>query len=153
VLADEVIRLTGLHAADRCTVPLRQVTIGDEPQQRTRTCLTNILHRAARTIAAMYKERWQSELLLKALTQHLRINTFVGTTENAVQIQLWIALIARLRLKFLPLQSTWPWSLSTLAAVLRCNLLTDRDRWAWLNAPCGHPGITPMPMHATLFAT
>ncbi len=153
VLADEVIRLTGPHAADRCTAPLRQVTIWDETQQRTLTFLTNIMHLAASTIAAIYKERWQIELLFKALKQHLRIKTFVGTNENAVQIQIWIALLAMLLLKFLQLQSTWPWSLSNLAALLRFNLLTYRDLWAWLNAPFGCPAITPMPMQATLFAT
>jgi IS4 transposase len=153
VLADEVIRLTGLHAADRCTVPLRQVTIWDETQQRTLTFLTNIMHLAASPIAAIYKERWQIELLFKALKQHLRIKTFVGTTENAVQVQIWIALIAMLLLKFLQLQSTWPWSLSNLAALLRFNLLTYRDLWTWLNAPFGCPAITPLPMQATLFAT
>jgi hypothetical protein len=153
VLADEVIRLTGLHAADRCTVPLRQVTIWDETQQRTLTFLTNIMHLAASTIAAIYKERWQIERLLKALKQHLRIKTFVGTTENAVQVPIWIALIAMLLLKCLQLQSTWPWSLSNLAALLRFNLLTYRDLWTWLNAPFGCPAITPLPMQATLFAT
>jgi hypothetical protein len=153
VLADEVIRLTGPHAADRCTVPFRQVTIWDETQQRTLTFLTNIMHLAASTIAAIYKERWQIELLFKALKQHLRIKTFVGTTENAVQVQIWIALIAMLLLKFLQLKSTWPWSLSNLAALLRFNLLTYRDLWTWLNAPFGCPAITPMPMQATLFAT
>ena len=153
VLADEVIRLTGLHAADRCPVPLRQVTIWDETQQRTLTFLTNIMHLAASTIAAIYKERWQIELLFKALKQHLRIKTFVGTNENAVQVQIWIALLAMLLLKFLQLKSTWPWSLSNLAALLRFNLLTYRDLWAWLNAPFGHPALTPMPMQATLFAT
>ena len=61
VLADEVIRLTGLHAADRCPVPLRQVTIWDETQQRRLTFLTNLMHLAANTIAAIYKERWQIE--------------------------------------------------------------------------------------------
>src|SRR6267143_2164824 len=153
VLADEVIRLTGPHAADRCTVPLRQVTIWDETQQRTLTFLTNIMHLAASTIAAIYKERWQIELLFKALKQHLRIKTFVGTSENAVQVQIWIALIAMLLLKFLQLKSTWPWSLSNLAALLRFNLLTYRDLWTWLNAPFGCPAITPMPMQATLFVT
>ncbi len=59
-------------------VPLRQVTIWDETQQRTLTFLTNIMHLAASTIAAIYKERWQIELLFKALKQHLRIKTFVG---------------------------------------------------------------------------
>jgi IS4 transposase len=151
--AEEVIRLTGPHAADRGTVPLRQVTIWDEPQQRTITFLTNIRHLAASTIAAIYQERWQIELLLKAVQHHLRIKTFVGTSANAVQIQLWIALLAMLLLKFLQLKSTWPWSLSNLAALLRFNLLTSRDLWVWLNAPFGWPAITPMPMPATLFAT
>ena len=153
VLADEVIRLTGLHAADRCPVPLRQVTIWDETQQRALIFLTNLMHLAASTIAAIYKERWQIELLFKALKQHLRIKTFVGTSENAVQVQIWIALIAMVLLKFLQLKSTWPWSLSNLAALLRFNLLTYRDLWAWLNAPCERPAITPVPAQATLFAT
>lgn len=152
MLADAGIRLTGLHAADRCTVPLRQVTIWDETQQRTLTFLTNIMHLAASPIAAIYKERWQIELLFKALKQHLRIKTFVGTTENAVQVQIWIALITMLLLKFLQLQSTWPWSLWNLAALLRFNLLTYRNLWSWLKAPLGCPAITPIPMQATLFA-
>ena len=70
-----------------------------------------------------------------------------------MQIQIWIALLAMLLLKFLQLESTWPWSLSNLAALLRFNLLTYRDLWTWLNAPFGHPAITPIPMQATLFAT
>jgi hypothetical protein len=153
VLADEVIRLTGLHAADRCPVPLRQVTIWDEIQQRRLTFLTNLMHLAASTIAAIYKERWQIELLFMALKQHRKIKTFVGTSENAVQVQIWLALLAMLLLKFLQLKSTWPWSLSNLAALLRFNLLTYRDLWAWLNAPFERPAITPAPMQATLFAT
>lgn len=153
VLADEVIRLTGPHASERCTVPLRQVTVWDETQQRRLTFLTNLLHLAASTIAAIYKERWQIELLFKALKQHLKIKTFVGTSENAVQVQIWIALLAMLLLKFLQLKSTWPWSLSNLAALLRFNLLTYRDLWAWLNAPFEPPALTPAPRQETLFAT
>ena len=153
VLANEVIRLTGLHAAERGPVPLRQVTIWDETQQRALTFLTNLMPLAASTMAAIYKERWQLELLLKALKQHLRIKTFVGTNEHAGQIQIWIALLAMLLLKFLQLQSTWPWSLSTLAALLRFNLLTYRDLGAWLNAPFARPAIIPVPAQATLFAT
>ncbi len=153
VLADEVIRLTGLHAADRCPVPLRQVTIWDETQQRRLTFLTNLMHLAASTIAAIYKERWQIELLFKALKQHLKIKTFVGTSENAVQVQIWIALIAMLLLKFLQLKATWPWSLSNLAALLRFNLLTYRNLWAWLDAPFERPLFTSAPTQGTLFAT
>jgi IS4 transposase len=153
VVADEVIRLTGLHAEDRCPVPLRQVIIWDETQQRRLTFLTNLMHLAASTIAAIYKERWQIELLFKALKQHLKIKTFVGTSENAVQVQIWIALLAMVLLKFLQLKSTWPWSLSNLAALLRFNLLTYRDLWAWLNAPFERPPFAPAPTQGTLFAT
>lgn len=152
VLVDEIIRLTGLQAGDRCPVPLRQVIIWDETQQRRLTFLTNLMHLAASTIAAIYKERWQIELLFK-VKQHLKIKTFVGTSENAVQVQLWIALLAMLLLKFLQLKSTWPWSLSNLAALLRFNLLTYRDLWAWLNAPFERLLLASRPTQATLFAT
>jgi len=152
VLSDEVIHLSSPHAAERCTVPLRQVVIWDPVQQQRLTFLTNLLHLAASTIAAIYKERWQIELLFKALKQHLKIKTFVGTSENAVQVQIWIALIAMLLLKFLQLRSTWAWSLSNLAALLRFNLLTYRDLWAWFNAPFERPVLTPAPTPGTLFA-
>jgi hypothetical protein len=151
VLADEVIQLTSPQAMERCTVPLRMVTIWDEAQQRRLTFLTNLMHLAARTIAAIYKERWQIELLCKALKQRLRIKTFVGTSENAVQIQIWTARIAMVLLKFLQLKATWTWSLSNLAALLRLNLLTYRDLWAWLNAPFEHPVLEPAPQQGTLF--
>jgi hypothetical protein len=71
VLADEVIRLTSPHAADRCTAQPRRLTF-----------LTNLMHLAASTIAAIYQERWQIELLVKALKQRLRIKTVVGTSEE-----------------------------------------------------------------------
>jgi hypothetical protein len=153
VLVDEVIRLTSAHAADRCPVPLRQVTIWDETQQRRLTFLTNLMHLAAGTIAAIYKERWQIALLFKALKQHLKIKAFVGTSENAVRVQIWIALIAMLLLTFLQLKSTWPWSLSNLAALLRFNLLTYRELWTWLDAPFDRPLVTPSPTQGRIFAS
>lgn len=153
VLVDEVIRLTSSHAADRCPIPLRQVIIWDERQQRRLTFLTNLMQLAASTIAAIYKERWQIELLFKALKQHLKIKTFVGTSENAVQVQIWIALIAMLLLKFLQLKSSWSWSPSNLAALLRFNLLTYRDLWAWLDAPFERPLSMPAPTQPRLFAS
>lgn len=56
-------------------------------------------------------------------------------------------------LKYLQLKSTWPWSLSNLAALLGFNLLTYRNLWDWLNAPFQHPAITPPPLQTKLFAT
>jgi hypothetical protein len=151
VLSDEVIQLTSPHAADRCPVPLRQIMIWDAQHHRSLTFLTNIQHLAASTVAAIYKDRWQIELFFKALKQHLKIKTFVGTTENAVQVQIGTALIAMVLLKLLLLKSTWTWSLSNLAALLRFNLLTYRDLWAWLNAPFERSIVEPMPQQARLF--
>jgi IS4 transposase len=97
--------------------------------------VTNNEHLAAATIAEIYKERWQIELFFKALKQNLRIKTFVGTSFNAVMIQIWTALIAIMILKYLQFRSKINWSLSNLAAMLRMNLLTYKDLWDWVNNP------------------
>jgi IS4 transposase len=135
VTRDETIILTSEHARERCSSQLRQVTVWDAEHDRELVFLTNIFHLAASTIGAIYKDRWQIELFFKALKQNLKIKTFVGTSENAVNVQIWTALIAMLLLKFLWLKSTWAWSLSNLAAMLRFNLLSYRDLWAWLDEP------------------
>ena len=67
----------------------------------------------------------------------------MGTSENAVKVQIWTALIAILLLKLLQLRSSFGWSLSNLAAMLRMNLLTYRDLWNWLDAPYGYPAAEP----------
>jgi hypothetical protein len=79
------------------------------------------------------------QLFFKALKQGLKIRTFVGTSENAVQIQIWTALIAMLILKFLKLRSTFDWSLSNLIALLRQQLFVHRDLWKWINDPFQSP--------------
>ena len=140
---DETIKLTSEHARKRCSSLLRQVTVWDAEHKRELVFLTNIFHLAASTIGAIYKDRWQIELFFKALKQNLKIKTFVGTSENAVNVQIWTALIAMLLLKFLLLKSTWAWSLSNLAAMLRFNLLSYRDLWAWLDQPFKIPIVVP----------
>jgi IS4 transposase len=143
VLRDEKIQLSSPYAEKRCPSPLRRVVVWNAEHEREFVFLTNITHLAASTIAAIYKDRWQIELFFKALKQNLKIKTFVGTSENAVQVQIWTALIAMLLLKFLLLKSTWAWSLSNLAAMLRFNLLSYRDLWAWLDAPFEIPITVP----------
>ena len=138
VLRAERIRLTG-SAAAVCPVLLRRIVVWDEEHQREIALLTKDHRLAPATIARIYRFRWQIELFFKALKQNLRIKTFIGTSENAVKIQVWTALIAMLLLKFLQLKSSWAWSLSNLAAMFRFNLLTYRDLWAWLDDPYGVP--------------
>ena len=135
ILKDELIELRGLGAIERCPYPLRRIEVYNPEKNEILVFLTNHLTLGATTIAAIYKDRWQIELFFKALKQNLKIKTFVGTSPNAVKIQIWTALITMLILRFLQLRSKFNWSLSNLVALLRMNLFTHRDLWAWLNKP------------------
>ena len=88
--------------------------------------------------------RWQIELFFKTLKQQLKIKTFVGTSSNAVPIQIWTALIAVLVLKYLQFRSRFGWALSNLVALLRWNLFSYRDLWQWLDDPFGTPPTQPL---------
>jgi hypothetical protein len=148
---DQTIRLTGARAFERCPHVLRRIVVWDDEHDREIVLLTNHLAFGATTIAAIYKDRWQIELFFKALKQNLKVKTFVGTTDNALRIQIWTALIAILLLKFLQFRSTLGWSLSNLVALLRWNLFTYRDLWDWLDDPFGTPPLEPGPLQLALF--
>jgi IS4 transposase len=139
VRRDEVIRLTGAEAETKCPHRLRRVEVYAPEKDATLVFLTNHLAFGATTIAAIYKDRWQIELFFKALKQNLKIKTFVGTSANALKVQVWIAMIAMLLLKYLQLKARFAWSLSNLVALLRMNLFTYRDLWAWLDQPFEGP--------------
>jgi len=136
---DELIQLIGYGAWEKCPYPLRRVEVYDPEKDEVYVFLTNHLELGATTIAAIYKDRWQIEIFFKYLKQNLKIKTFVGTTPNAVKIQIWTALIAMLLLRYLQLVARFAWSLSNLVALLRMNLFTHRDLWAWLNEPYDTP--------------
>lgn len=143
ILADQIIRLTGVKAQEKCTHLLRRVVVWDEKEDREIVLLTNHLEFGATTIAAIYKDRWEIELFFKALKQTLKIKSFVGESENALKIQIWTALIAMLILKWLHHLSKANWSFSNLASMLRLNLFTYRDLTAWLNAPWNTEPLVP----------
>jgi hypothetical protein len=138
VRGDEVICLEQ-QARQGTYLFLRRVRYWDQENKRELVFLTNHLELEAATVAAVYKERWQIELLFKALKQNLRIKTFVGTTANALKTQIWTALIALLAVKLLQLLANHPWSLSGLIALLRQQLFVYRDLWLWLQRPFEPP--------------
>jgi hypothetical protein len=139
VVRDQIIYFPRLKRAGEEPVLFRRVEIWDADKQEAIMFLSNLLTFGATTIAAIYKGRWQVELFFKALKQTLKIKTFVGTSANAVRTQVWTALIAMLVLKYLQLKSQFPWSLSTLAALLRQQLFFYRDLWVWLDNPFQSP--------------
>ena len=145
ILSDEIIVLSGVQAHKKCPHRLRRIVVWDADHEREIVLLTNHLDFGATTIADIYKERWQIELFFKALKQNLRVKSFVGTSENALRIQIWTALIAMLLLKWLHHLSKARWSLSNLASMLRLNLFTYRDLRDWLDDPLNTPPYQPLP--------
>jgi hypothetical protein len=143
ILKDEVIELRGFYSQQKCAYRLRRIEVWDEENGQVIVIVTNHLSFGSTTIASIYRDRWQIEIFFKTIKQNLRIKTFVGTSSNAVMIQIWTALIAILILKYLKFCSTFGWSLSNLVAMLRYNLFTYRDLWDWINNPFETLPIVP----------
>jgi transposase len=150
IRSDQLIRFTGERAQKDCPCLLRRVVVWDSINEREIVLLSNLLAFGSTTIAAIYKDRWEIELFFKALKQNLKVKSFVGTSENALRIQIWTALIAILLLKWLHHLSKAKWSLSNLASMLRLNLFTYRALTAWLDNPFGTPPILPESQQLTL---
>ena len=90
IICDQIGTLTGFYSLKDYPTPLRRVRIKDV-EGKTLVFMTNNTDLPARTIADLYRCRWQIELFFKWIKQHLRIKAFFGTSENAVKCQIWIA--------------------------------------------------------------
>jgi hypothetical protein len=143
ILADQIIRLGSPTWHTRMRSPLRRVTVWLPEKNEEIVLVTNLLDFGPTTIAQIYRERWQIEVFFRALKQTLRVKTFVGTSANALKIQIWTALIAMLVLKYLQLRSRFGWSLANLVALLRQQLFVYRELWTWLDAPFQPPQSPP----------
>jgi IS4 transposase len=150
ITSDQLICLTGQRAKKNCPSLLRRICLWDAENKREIVFLTNHMKFGSTTISNIYKERWQIELFFKALKQNLKVKTFVGTSENALLIQIWTALIAILLLKWLHHLSKAGWSLSNLASMLRLNLFTYRNLCNWLDDPFDTPPLLPAPEQLAL---
>jgi hypothetical protein len=135
ILSDQVIELEGYYSKLSYPYQLRRIEVWDDRNKEVIVLLTNHFSFGATTIASIYRDRWQIEIFFKTIKQNLRIKTFVGTSPNALMIQIWTALIAILVLKYLKFRSKFGWSLSNLVAMLRYNLFTYRDLWVWIDNP------------------
>lgn len=150
ILKDQLITLNVYYSRKHYPHPLRRIEVWDATKKESIVLITNHMTFGATTIAAVYKDRWQIEVFFKTIKQNLRIKTFVGTSANAVMIQIWTALITLLLLKYLTFRSRFGWSLSNLIAMLRYNLFTYRDLWAWIESPYEVPPLMPQGEQLTL---
>jgi hypothetical protein len=117
LLGDLVVRLGG-YPED-----LRLVVWWDEDTDREFAFLTNNFKLAASTIAAVYKARWQIELFFKWIKQNLKIKSFLGTSENAVMTQIWVAMCYYLLLAYVQYQSRYKHGVLALARIFRETLM------------------------------
>ena len=103
ILKDEIIQLSSKQAAKAGIgqEKLRLVCVYKEDENKVIEIITNQTNWTARTIADLYKKRWDIELFFKAIKQNLQIKTFVGTSENAVKSQIYVALICYLLLQLI----------------------------------------------------
>jgi hypothetical protein len=149
VRRDEEVRIcSSTHGVQ---LRLRRIVIWNPQKQEKLVFLTNHLKFAPSTIAAIYQDRWQIESFFKSMKQLLRVKTFVGTSANALKIQMWTALIAMLILKFLQWRARFGWSLSNLVALLRYQLFVYRDLYAWLDDPFQPPpALAPLAQQLVL---
>lgn len=135
VLKDEIIELTGNKTKEKYPRRLRRVALWDDKNQQTIEVITNQMSWTANTITELYKARWEVEIFFRDIKQQLHIKSFIGTTRNAVMIQIWTALITILILKALKTQAKHPWYLSNLVAFIRLNLFVKVDLHKWLDNP------------------
>jgi hypothetical protein len=130
--SDQIIEFTGALTAKKCPIQLRRIGYRDPETGRHYVFLTNNFKLAAKTIADIYKARWQVELFFKWIKQNLKIKSFVGTSKNAVMTQIWIALCVYLLLAFIKFQSKLKKSMQQILRLLQLNLFEKRDLKALL---------------------
>jgi len=119
VISDQIIRLTGFYTKENYPDKLRLIKYYDKETKKELVFLTNNFKLAARTIADLYKARWQIEIFFKWIKQNLRIKTFLGTSENAVMTQIWVAMIYYLLLSFLKFQTKYSYSMQEFARIIK----------------------------------
>lgn len=139
VLIDEIIELKGAKTSLKYPKRLRRIAIWNEEHEFTLQLLTNNMQLAASTVAELYKSRWQIEIFFRNLKQLLRIKSFIGTSRNAVETQIWTALTTMLLLCWLKHTARYKWGLANLVVSLRLNTFTKIDLEKWLNEPFTPP--------------
>lgn len=135
VLEDAIIELKVDDNGKSSTLKLRKVTFYDRVLKRKFEFLTNLFEMRPDLIAAIYKLRWQIELLFKQLKQNFPLKYFLGDNENAIKIQIYCALIVNLLLTVVQKQLKRPWSFSNLVSFCRIHLFNYLHLMRFLENP------------------
>jgi len=135
ILKDEIIELKNNASNGRYPKKLRRVAVWDDINEQVIELITNQMNWTANTIGELYKSRWNVEIFFRDIKQLLHIKSFIGTSQNAVMIQIWTALITILILKALKAMAKFNWHLSNLVAFIRLNLFVKISLQHWIDKP------------------
>ena len=130
--SDQVIEFTGPQVQKKCPVRLRRIGYTHPDTGKHYTFLTNNFLLSAKTIANIYKARWDVEHFFKWIKQNLKIKSFVGTSKNAVMTQIWSAMCVYLLIAYLKYQSGLKKSMQQILRLLQLNLFDKRELMALL---------------------
>jgi len=119
---DQIVVLTGFKSHRQYPEPLRRIGYRDPITDKRLVFLTNNFRQPALTIAQLYKSRWQVELFFKWIKQHLRIKAFYGTSENAVRVQIWVAIAIYVLIAIIRKRVNLPHSPYTILQILSVTL-------------------------------
>lgn len=122
VISDEIIEFSHPRSKKKYPEPLRIVQYHDDESGKKFSFLTNDFELDAKTIADIYKARWEIELFFKTIKQSLKIKRFLGTSRNAVMIQVWIAMVAYLLTSYYKFQFQTKASIQTIIRIMQINL-------------------------------
>jgi IS4 transposase len=127
VLQDEIIEITVKDTSNETNettskLKLRKIRFYDRVLKREFEFLTNLFEMRPDLIAAIYKLRWQIELLFKQLKQNFPLKYFLGDNENAIKIQIYCALIANLLMTVIQKTLKKPWGFSNLVSFCKIHL-------------------------------
>jgi hypothetical protein len=122
VRLDQTVVLTGFYSHRQYPEPLRRIGYRDPITHKNLVFITNNFHQPALTIARLYKSRWQVELFFKWIKQHLRIKVFYGTSENAVRVQIWVAIAVYVLIAIIRKRANLPQSPYAILQILSVTL-------------------------------
>lgn len=135
VLKDEIIEIEVKNGKETTPLKLRKVTFYDRANKREFEFLTNLFDLRADMIAALYKIRWQIELLFKQLKQNFPLKYFLGDNENAIKIQIYCVLIVNLLMAVIQKKLKRRWAFSNLVSFVKIHLFNYINLMRFLENP------------------
>ena len=135
VVKDEEIFLTYREDKKQLKLRTRRITYYEEKSRKTLIFITNNFELDAETIAAIYKKRWQIETLFKQLKQNFPLKYFLGDNQNAIEIQIWVSMIANLLVTLIKNRIKRKWAFSNLVSLIRMHLMNYINIYKFLEDP------------------